>query len=179
MKTMIETEDVRTIDMDGMKMVVQQAKAMQQMATSGETYHIPMMIADETGTMSLRIVRGNGEAGLVKMALYMESTGTISTSFRYEAGEVHASVECETAQMREMFASQVSKISEIMQEQTGFMFSFSFTQSIGISASDIYNWNLGNFAVADDVTRAKDNEIQTEALYGIARGYIDVIAELF
>ena len=179
MKTMIETEDVRTIDMDGMKMVVQQAKAMQQMATSGETYHIPMMIADETGTMSLRIVRGNGEAGLVKMALYMESTGTISTSFRYEAGEVHASVECETAQMREMFASQASKISEIMQEQTGFMFSFSFTQSIGISASDIYNWNLGNFAVADDVTKAKDNEIQTEALYGIARGYIDVIAELF
>ncbi|MCR5580261.1 MAG: DUF6240 domain-containing protein, partial [Pseudobutyrivibrio sp.] len=42
MKTMIEMEDVRTIDMDGMKLVVQQAKAMEEMATSGETYHIPM-----------------------------------------------------------------------------------------------------------------------------------------
>ena len=179
MKTMIETEDVRTIDMDGMKLVVQQAKAMQEMATTGETYHIPMMVADETGTMSIRIVRGNGEAGLIKMALYLESTGTVSTTFRYEAGEVNASVECETAQMREQFASKASMIERIMQQETGYTFSFSYTQSAGISASDIYNWNIGNFELADELAKARDNEIQTEALYGIARGYINVVAELF
>ncbi len=175
MKTMIEMEDVRTIDMDGMKLVVQQAKAMEEMATSGETYHIPMMIADEAGNMNLRIVRGTGESGLIKMALYMQSTGTISTTFHYEAGSVSANVECETAQMREMFASQAPMIAQTMQQETGFSFSFSFTREAGVSVNDVYNWQLGNFEVVDN----KDNEIQTEKLYSIARGYLNVIGEIF
>ena len=175
MKNMLEAEDVRTIDFDDMRMVVQQTKVMDQMAATGETYHIPMMVADEAGSMSLRVVRGEGEAGLVKMAIFMQSTGTISTTFHYEAGQVQAEVECETAQMREMFASQAPLIAQTMQEETGFAFSFTFTQSFGLSAADIYNMQLGNFAVSD----SRDNEIQTEALYGIARGYFNVIAELF
>jgi len=175
MKTMIEMEDVRTMDMDGMTMVVQQAKVIKEMAYSGETYHIPMMIADEAGGMNLRIVRGTGESGLIKMALYMESTGTVSTTFHYEAGKVSANVECQTAEMREMFASQAPLIAETMQRETGFEFTFSFTREIGVSVNDVYNWQTGNFEVTD----TKDNQIQTEALYSIARGYINVIAELF
>ncbi len=175
MKTMITMEDVREIDMDGMKLVVQQSKAIQEMATTGETYHIPMMIADEAGNMSLRIVRGNGESGLIKMALYLQSTGNIQTTFHYEAGEVKGEVECESSQMREMFASQAPMIAQTMQEETGFAFSFSFTQSVGLSASDIYNLSLGNFQEKN----SGDKEVQTEALYGIARGYIRVISEIF
>ena len=179
MKTMLESENVRTIDMDGMKLVVQQAKAMEQMAATGETYHIPMMVGEEAGTMSLRVVRGSAQTGLIKMAIYMQSTGTISTTFKYESNQVEATVECETAQMREMFAEQAPRISGIMQEMTGFGYSFNFVQKVGLSASDIYNLNMGNFAVAEDVTEAREDSIQTEALYKIARGYIDVIAEIF
>ena len=179
MKTMIETEDVRTIDMDGMKLVVQQARAMQQMAATGETYHIPMMINDEAGAMSLRVVRGSGETGLIKMALYLQSTGTISTTFRYEAGEVNASVECETAQMRQLFEEQADRVAGIMKDATGYEFSFSFTRSMGLSAADIYNLDTGNIAVAEDVAKAREDTIQTQALYKIARGYIDVMAEIF
>ena len=175
MKKMIEMEDVRTIDMDSMKLVVQQSKAIREMANSGETYHIPIMVADEAGNMNLRIVRGNGESGLIKMALYLQSTGTISTTFRYEAGEVKANVECESAQTREMFATQAPMIANTMQQETGFSFSFSFTRVEGVSVTDVYNWQLGNFTVEEK----RDNEIQTEALYGIARGYIKVMSEMF
>ncbi len=175
MKTMIEMEDVRTVDLDGMKLVVQQSKAIDEMAATGETYHIPVMIDDEAGNMNLRIVRGNGELGMVKMALYMQSTGTVETTFRYEAGEVSANVECDTAEMRDRLMSQADKISDMMQEQTGLSFSFSFTRQQGITVNDVYNWQLGNFTPVEN----RDNEIQTEALYGIARGYMDVIGELF
>ena len=175
MKKMIEMEDVRTIDMDSMKLVVQQSKAIREMANSGETYHIPIMVADEAGNMNLRIVRGSGESGLIKMALYLQSTGTISTTFRYEAGEVKANVECESAQTREMFATQAPMIANTMQQETGFSFSFSFTRVEGVSVTDVYNWQLGNFQVEEK----RDNEIQTEALYGIARGYIKVMSEMF
>ncbi len=175
MKTMVEMEDVRTVDLDGMKLVIQQAKAIQEMATSGETYHIPIMVADEAGNMNLRIVRGDGESGLIKMALYLESTGTIGTTFHYEAGKVRANVECETSEMRERFESKAEMISQIMEETTGFSFSFSFTREVGISVNDIYNWQMGNFKPEEN----RDNKVQTEALYNIARGYLNVIGEMF
>ncbi len=175
MKTMITMEDVATIDMDEMTLVVQQSKAIKEMANTNETYHIPMMIADEAGDMNLRIVRGNGQAGLIKMALYLESTGTMSTTFRYEAGQVSANVECQTARMRDRFEEQAATIAQTMEEHTGFSFSFSFTRVEGVSVNDVYNWQIGNF----ETTESRDDKVQTEALYGIARSYIDVIAEFF
>ncbi len=175
MKTMIQMEDVRTIEMDEMKLVVQQSKVIQEMARNNETYHIPIMIADEAGNMNLRIVRGDGESGLIKMALYLQQTGTISTTFRYESGEVKANIECDTAEMRDRLSEKSEIISEIMKKETGFSYNFSFTRETGISVNDVYNWQLGNFKESKNL----DDEIQTEALYGIARGYIKVVSELF
>jgi hypothetical protein len=175
MKSMEELEDVKSIDLDNMKLIIQQTKAIQQMANTGETYRIPLAIDGEVGDMNLRIVRGQQETGLVKMAIYMEQTSTVSTTFRYEAGEVKASVECATAETRERLASQADKLSEYMQEQTGFSFTFSFTREAGLSVNDIYNWQLGNFKEVEN----RENEIQTEALYSIARSYLNVIGEMF
>ena len=175
MKSMVEMEDVRTIDLDNMKLIIQQTKAIQHMANTGETYRIPIAVDGEVGDMNLRIVRGEQETGLVKMAIYFQQISTISTTFRYEAGEVKANVECETAETRDKLESQADKIADYMQEKTGFRFTFSFTRDAGISINDIYNWQLGNFKTVDD----RDNEIQTEALYGIARGYLNVIREMF
>ncbi|SCZ78873.1 DUF6240 domain-containing protein [Pseudobutyrivibrio xylanivorans] len=178
MKSMVEMEDVRTVDLENMKLVIQQAKAIQEMANSGETYHIPMMIDNEVGNMNLRIVRGVEETGLVKMAIYLQSTGIIETTFRYEAQEVTANVECDTAEMRDRLAGLADSIAEKMKAETGFSFSFSFIRESGISVNDVYNWELGNFQVAEANENEK-NEIQTEALYSIARSYLSVIGEMF
>lgn len=178
MKSMVELEDVRTVDLENMKLVVQQAKAIQEMANSGETYHIPMMINNEVGNMNLRIVRGVEETGLVKMAIYMESTGTIATTFRYEAKEVTANVECETAEMRNKISSMADAIAEKMTAETGMSFTFSFNRESKVTVNDVYNWELGNFQIVKASENEK-NEIQTEALYSIARSYLNVIGEMF
>ncbi|SDB37153.1 hypothetical protein SAMN02910298_01793 [Pseudobutyrivibrio sp. YE44] len=177
MKSMINMEDVRTIDLEDMKLVVQQSKAIQQMAATGETYHIPVTLDGEVGDMNLRIVRGDANTGMVKMAIYLQKTATIQTTFRYEAGEVTANVECETAEMRERLASLADHISEQMEAATGFSFSFSFTRVSGMTASDIYNMQQGILATAD--SDIQENKVQTEALYGIARSYMQLINELF
>ncbi len=172
---MMETEDVRTIDLDDMKLVIQQTKAIRQMADSSETYRIPIKLQDEVADMNLRIVRGEMETGLIKMAVYLQSTGNIQTTFHYEAGQVNARVECDTAEMRQRLLEQSDFIAEKLSEQTGFDFSFSFTRETGLSVGDIYNWQLGNFKEINST----ENEVQTEALYGIARGYLSVLHELF
>ena len=81
--------------------------------------------------------------------------------------------------MRQLFEEQADRIAGIMKDSTGYAFSFSFTRSMGLSAADIYNWDAGNIAVAEDVAKAREDTIQTEALYKIARGYIEVMAEIF
>ena len=174
MKTMLETEDVRTVDLDGMKLIVQQTKAIQEMATTGETYHIPVKMDDEIGSMNVRFVRGQGEIGLIKMALYMESKGTVSTTFRYEADEVNANVECDRADVRNRLMEKKESIEEAMKEATGFTFNFSFVRETGVTVNDVYNWQLGNFEVVDK----RDNEVQTEALYGIARSFMDIMSSI-
>lgn len=181
MRTMITTEEVNTIDLNGMKMVVQQCKAMGSMASSAETYHIPIMVADEAGNLNLRIVRGTGESGLIKMALYMQSTGNMASTFKYEAGEVDASITCETAQMRSMFAEAAPRIAQIMQEETGFAFKFSFAND-SVDVNEIYKLEAGAYQEAEEVVEAGKKEydtIQTEALYGIARGFIKVVGDMF
>ncbi len=177
MKSMINMEDVRTVDLDNMKLVVQQSKAIQQMAATGETYHIPVTMDGEVGDMNLRIVRDDMNAGVVKMAIYLQETATIQTTFHYEAGEVTANVECDTADRRDALASLADHLSEQMQAETGFSFSFSFTKANGITASDIYNMQQGLLATTD--ASLEKDEIQTEALYGIARSYMKLIGELF
>ncbi|MCR5415230.1 MAG: DUF6240 domain-containing protein [Pseudobutyrivibrio sp.] len=181
MKTMMETKDIRTIDLDEMRLVVQQTRAMQEMANSGETYNIPIMVADEAGNMNLRIVRGADENGLIKMALHLQSTGTVSTTFHYEAGTVSANVECDTADMRQRMEDMQDAMTEIMTRETGFTFEFSFTRSNSVSVNDVYNWENGNVSDLANVKAENSTEdrVQTEALYGIARGYINVVAEMF
>nr|MCR5580418.1 hypothetical protein [Pseudobutyrivibrio sp.] len=62
-----------------------------------------------------------------------------------------------------------------MQQETGLSFNFSFARNTGVSVNDVYNWELGNY---QQITE-RDNEIQTERLYSIARGYIKVMGEMF
>ncbi len=204
MKKMVEVEDVNTIDMNGMQMIISQCKADNIMARENETYHIPIMVADEAGNLNLRIVHGNGQSGLVKMALSMESTGTISTTFRYEAGQVDASVDFDNADTREAFANQAPLIAQTMQETSGLSFSFSFGIKNQLDVNDIYNMESGNFtkgslgSISDvdsglniinasanttssniQANSSSDSQIATRDLYRIARGYIQVLGEIF
>ena len=180
MKTMITEEDVTTYDLDGMKLIVSEAKAYNTMARESETYHLPMMVADETGTMTLKIVRGTGESGLVKMALYMESTGSIASTFKYEDGQVNGQLDFDDASIRDMFAGQAPLIAQTMQEECGYSFSFSFGTKSELDVNEIYKRETGAFDLDDDEkAQAKSNEIQTKALYGIASSFIKVMGEVF
>ena len=69
MDNMINEEEVTSIDLRGMKLIKTSMKAMSVMAEKSQTYHIPVMVADEVGNMTLKIVSGKEEKGLVDVAL--------------------------------------------------------------------------------------------------------------
>ncbi|MCF0129570.1 MAG: hypothetical protein HUJ70_13395 [Pseudobutyrivibrio sp.] len=176
MKTMVNEEEVSTIDLKTMKLLKTQFGAMTAMAKNDETYHIPIMVANEAGNMTLKIVKGSYDKGLVKMAIRAVSTGAVSGSFRYEAGELNGSFTCEKEETREMMSEQAPLIAQTILEQTGLSVSLSFGRDAFLNENSIYD-------KADEKAYEKpetgDDTVPTATLYKAAKSLIDVVSEIF
>lgn len=173
MKNMLVERDVNSVDVKGMKLVTTQIKTLGVMGKKSETYHIPIMVEDEVGNLSLKIVRGTEEKGLVDVALDTETTGVIRASFRYEAGEVKGEMAFERQAVRDGFAEHAQMLAETMGEETGLPVSFLFGVDGSLDANDIYQDNNVDFSVAEE-----KSEVSTKVLYGIARSFIETATEI-
>ena len=173
MKNMMVEQDVTSIDIRGMKLVTTQIKALGEMGKKSETYHIPIMVEDQVGNLSLKIVRGTEEKGLVEVALDTEPTGVIRASFRYEAGQVEGEMSFDRQEVRDHFAEHANLLAEAMGRETELPVSFTFGVDRMADANDIYREKERNFEVTEE-----QSEISTKVLYGIARSFIETVTEI-
>ena len=173
MKNLMVETDVRSIDVRGMKMVMTQIEALGQMAEKSECYTMPIMVADEVGNLSLKIVRGKEEKGLVDIAFDMESTGTVSASFRYEAGMVDGTINSDRQDTRELLAEHMGLLAQNMSEATGKGVSFSFGWKEDLNIDDFYQQKNVGFEITEE-----QDEIMTSTLYGVAKSFIDTLGEI-
>lgn len=173
MKDMLVEKDVSSIDVRGMKLVMTQIQALGKMGENSETYHIPIMVEDKLGNLSLKIVRGTEETGLAKVAFSMEETGTVYGSFRYEAGEIRGDVEFSRKDVAELFSEHMPYLAKCMTEETGLPVSFRYGNDPLTSADKIYD----NDEMEISGEQQKD-EVSTRVLYGIARTFIQEVSEL-
>lgn len=173
MKNMLVEKDVSSIDVREMKRITTQIQTIGKIAEKSETYHIPIMVEDQVGNLSLKIVRGCDEKGLVDVAMDMESTGVVRGSFRYELGEISADVSFARREVEDIFSQNMQQIAEDMREATGLPVSFRFAWDIKTNLSDFYQEKELGF----EVTREQD-EVSTKVLYGIARSFIRSVSEI-
>lgn len=173
MKNMLVEKDVSSIDVRGMKLVTTQIQTIGKIAKKSETYHIPIMVEDQVGNLSLKIVRGSEKKGLVEVAMDTEITGVVRGSFRYEAGEIAAEVSFAKREVQEIFSQNTQQIAEDMREATGLPTSFRFAWDTKADASDFYQEKDPGF----EVTREQD-DVSTRVLYGVARSFIQSVSEI-
>lgn len=177
MKNMLVEQEVTSIDLRGMKLIMTQIKAMGQMSEHSETYHLPILVEDQIGNLSLKIVRGQDEKGLVDVALNMESTGNVKASFRYEAGEITGDLSFEKQSMRELFADRGNLLADVMTEATGLPVSFRFAWDHKISTADFYREDGGPAQEGWEGSQEQD-PVSTKVLYGVAKSFIDTLTEI-
>ena len=173
MKNMLVEKDVTSIDVRGMKLVMTQIQALGKMGEQSETYNIPILVEDKLGNLSLKIVRGTEEKGLVDVALHMDESGVISGSFRYEHGEITGDVDFEKQEMAGLFSEHMPYFANAMREATGLPVSFRYGTDASIAVDDFYEEKDVDFAV----TKEQD-PIATKVLYGIARSFVEEMGEL-
>ncbi len=172
MKNMLVTEEVTYIDIKGMKLVKTQIKAMDKMAKD-ETYHIPVLVGDEVGNMTLKIVHGKDEKGLVSLAMSADSVGTVSASFKYEAGSIEGTIDCDDSQFREVLSGQINQIARDMAESTSLPISMLVQNKESVNVNGVYdsNYDFEKISASEDtVTSAK--------LYAVAKSFIEGLGEL-
>ena len=173
MKNMLVEKDVTSIDVRGMKLVMTQIQALGKMGEQSETYNIPILVEDKLGNLSLKIVRGTEEKGLVDVALQMDESGVISGSFRYEHGEITGDVDFEKPEIAGLFSEHMPYFANAMREATGLPVSFRYGTDASIAVDDFYEEKDVDFAV----TKEQD-PIATKVLYGIARSFVEEMGEL-
>lgn len=184
MKTMLIENDVQEIDLRGMKMVMTQIREVGQMSTpTSESYNIPIMVEDKVGNLSLKIVHGTEDKGLVEVAFDTEPTGAVYASFRYEAGEVVGDMDFADSRTRQNFAEHMGLFAQDMQEATGLSVSFAFAYDKNLSLDGFYNEPDVDFPLRDradevDEQTAAVEEITTRQLYSIARSFIASASEI-
>ena len=173
MKNMLVEKDVTSIDVRGMKLVMTQIQALGQMGEQSETYNIPILVEDKLGNLSLKIVRGSEEKGLVDVALDMDESGAVSASFRYENGQISGDVAFEKENIAGLFSEHMPYLANAMREETGLPVSFAYAADAGTNVDDFYEKEDADFAV----TKEQD-AVSTKVLYGIARSFVAEVAEL-
>jgi hypothetical protein len=174
MRTAIIEDAKGYIDVRGMKMVMTQLHTLGTMATREETYAIPITVADATGNMTLKIVRGKEEEkGLVDVALDMDATGCIRGSFRMSADTIEGVIATDRQTTRQTLAEHASELMEAIAKQTGTEARLSFDWNETVEANSIYE-----ATTTDYETTTEKSEVQTGKLYGLARCFIDVLGKL-
>ncbi len=174
MKNMLVEQDVTTIDVRGMKLVMTEIKTLGQISDKSETYNIPIMVADEAGTLSLKIVRGQHEAGMVDVSFNSNRTGNVYASFRYEAGQINGQIEFENRSTQQTFSDNAGMIIDNMSESVELPVRLGLERNRDVNANDIFGARDYDF----ETTEERD-EISTRVLYGVAKSFIDSISQMF
>ncbi len=183
MKNMIVEEDVNTIDVRGMHLIQTQLTTLGEVSRRSENYVVPIMVADEVGNLNLKIVRGKEEKGLVDIAFNMEKTGTVTASFRYEAGEFIGEVNCDRENTRELLERHHEALNRSISSNTNANSNIRFAWSKKIDANNFaFSERETDFEVVSK-TEALDgeNEVQailTKNLYGMARAFIEELGNI-
>ena len=183
MKNMIVEEDVRSIDVRGMHLIQTELKTLGKVQERTENYTVPIMVADEVGNLSLKIVRGKEEKGLVDIAFDMEKTGKVTASFRYEAGEFVGEVNCDRETTREMLERHSSELEQAVSHNSdsNINITFSWNKKIDVNEFVLTEPKTDFDTATREEYMDKNNETQTvltKSLYGMARAFIEELGQL-
>jgi hypothetical protein len=174
MRNMMVEKDVSSIDVRGMKITVKQLQMLGKQARKTEQFAVPIMVADEYGNLSLKIVRGKEEdKGQVEITFDMESTGAVSAKCKYEGNSLDGTITAGSQMTRELLSSHMGLIAGAMQKEAELPVALSFAWDTSLDANSIYEESDYDFE-----TTTEKREIQTSKLYGIARAFIQTLGEI-
>lgn len=158
-------EEVTSIDLKEIRLLHKQlhlAKANAQQ----EDYQIPVQIGEEVTSIRLRVIRGTGESGKVKVTMNTDKYGLAEAEFKVSGqkveGFIAVSKEDAALELREI----EGKMQEVLQSSELEISAFHFVQS--------KNLKTDTFMKEEQVS---DEKVSSAQLYKTAKAFLQAISE--
>lgn len=175
MRTMIESDEVTTLDIKEAKLLRAQI-AVQKKMSQKETFSVPVLVGDEVTNVTLKIVRGVEKRGIVDIMLETQLAGKIAATFQAKEDGISGMIAVDKETTKEEMQLQMEKLVEALQQED--------LKEVDIKTAYVSNLDLNLFSKAGAANeKAPENtdayQIQTARLYKIAESFIRTIKGIY
>lgn len=184
MKTMIERDDVTSVDVREMRLLSAQL-SINSLLSKEEQYSVPVQVSDGVVNVSLKVVRGTDQKGVVDVMMETGLRGRIAATFQAKEQGITGLIVTNNPDTKAMLEAQNISVQD---KQGGEVAgsgaaSDSEVRYAYISDLDFGNFSMGMFGVDASAPEGVDKEsenyqIQTTRLYHIAESFIQQIREV-
>ena len=184
MKTMIESDEVTSLDIKEAKMLRAQIAIQKQMSKK-ETYSVPVLVGDEVTNVTLKIVRGVEKRGIVDVMLETQFAGKIAATLQAKETGISGMIATDSVEAKKDMTEHLEQFVTALQTESA--------ENVDIKVAYIPDLDLNHFSNTTlskdttDMVREKEEapedsdayQIQTTRLYRMAESFIRVVKELY
>lgn len=175
MKTMIDSDEVTSLDIREAKLLRAQIAIQKQMSKQ-ETYSVPVLVGDEVTNVTLKIVRGVEKRGIVDVMLETQFAGKIAATFQANEKGISGAIATDRAEAQEDMRLHMEQLTAALQENE--------KDVIDVKVAHIPDLDLNHFSNATTASKeaSEDSDayqVQTTRLYRIAESFIRIVKETY
>ncbi|MCI8390705.1 MAG: hypothetical protein HFI35_08510 [Roseburia sp.] len=176
MRTMIESDEVTSLDVREMRMLSAQLSLHDLMARE-EQYSVPVLVQDGVVNVSLKIVRGADKKGIVDVMMESGLRGKIAATFQAKAHGIKGFVASENPETEKLLKEHADELTAALGEEAEMSYA-------GIRDLDLDQFSSGVFGInaktqtEETDAETEDYQVQTTRLYHIAETFIRQLREV-
>lgn len=172
MKGMIESEDVTSVDLKGIKLMHKELSLMKNLAKN-ESYTIPVMVGDSFTGISLKIVRGENEKGKVNITFETSNNECVGAELLIKENSISGLIVSKNEETLSILSDNREIMEKMLSEENGEDVDLKFAISENLDIVK-YQANAGT-----NESNEAENKVQTKRLYDAAKSFIYYVTESF
>ncbi len=177
MESMIyDNDNLSTLDLRTLRMMNQQFQMCAKQVRE-ETYMIPVQTAEGITGVSLKVIRGAKEKGLVDILFRGNRIGKIAGSFEAKENGISGMIATDNEETKKLIEENIELLSKRLQDEASIDL-----HVVKVSDLSMEHYAVKSAAKADKMGELKEegekNAIQTKRLYHIAESFIQSMQEL-
>ena len=161
----VENEEITAVDLKEIRLLHKQLHLAKANAKQ-EDYQIPVQIGEEVTAIRLRVIRGTGESGKVKVTMETEKYGLAEAEFKVSGQEVEGfiavSKEDAAVELREI----EGRMKEALQDSDLEISAFHFVESKRLKTDTFMK-----------VEQVSEEKVSSAQLYKTAKAFLQAISE--
>lgn len=178
MKGMIDSDEVTSLDVREMRLLSAQL-SISSLLVKDEQYAVPVQTESGVVNVSLKIVRGADQKGIVDVMMETELQGRIAATFQAKEQSIEGFVATDNEETRELLQAQEEALGAALGGEEGANLHYAY-----VSDLDLNHFSMGMFGIhateeSEQIDKgAETYQVQTARLYHIAESFIQQIRTL-